>query len=391
MLNKFKNSGLFSVYILGFFFAFHTALPTYINSSFLGNFLPENSEGTIYIIASIFTIFCFLIMPYILGRFGNYKTTISLVALDFIALLGLAVFKDSFWLLFFFVLNLITIPLIYFSTDIFLESFSKNTKTGGIRGIYLTAVNSAWVFAPSITGFILKSSDNDYWKVYLASLIFLLPIVYILVFNLRKFKDSKYEVINIWKTMSEIRKNKDLFNIVLAAFVLFFFYAFMTIHLPIYLNVNIGFSFKEIGLIISVALLPFVLFQSSLGRLADQKLGEKELLSLGFIIMALSVPVISFVTEKNMLIWMVILFITRIGASMVEVMCDTYFFKKVDSLDANVISFYRMLSPFAYVVCPLFAYVMLNFSLFDIKYLSIAIGLIMLVGLKASLSIKDTK
>ncbi len=72
-------------------------------------------------------------------------------------------------------------------------------------------------------------------------------------------------------------------------------------------------------------------------------------------------------------------------------MCDTYFFKKVDSLNANVISFYRMSSPLAYIFAPLLAVIMLSLFSFDIKYLFLILGLIMILGLKFSLALRDTK
>lgn len=380
---------LFSIYLLGFLFAFHTALPTYIRSSFLDTFIPEKFIGIVYIVASILTIFCFFIMPFVLRRYGNYRIALFLIILELGVLLGIAFSGNSAWLLFLFAINLIVIPLIYFSTDIFLEGFSKNNETGLIRGIYLTAVNLAWAISPLISGLLL--TNIDYWKIYLASAIFLVPVILILVMNLRRFKDSKYEATHIWQTTKIIWRNKNLLNIFMANFLLSFFYSWMTIYTPLYLYKNIGFSWGQIGIIFFVMLLPFVFVQLPLGRLADRKWGEKEILSLGFILIAISTGVISFISGGSMFLWAAILFITRIGAATIEIMCDTYFFKKVDCLDSNVISFYRMISPMSYIVGPLLATIMFNFFSFDIKYLFLILGLIMFIGLRFSLSIKDTK
>jgi len=389
MVNNLKSQGLFSVYLLGFFFAFHTALPTYINSSFLDIFMPEKLVGVIYILASILTIFGFLVMPFLLKKFGNYKIAFLLISLNLIALLGLAILQIPSLLLIFFLINLISIPLVYFSTDIFLEGFSSNLKTGRIRGIYLTSVNLAWALSPFISGLIL--ANNEYWKIYLASFIFLVPVFLILLLNLRSFKDSEYHATHILETVRTVWRNNDLRNIFISNFLLFFFYSWMTIYTPLYLQKNIGFSWGEIGIIFSIMLLPFVLLQFPLGRLADKRYGEKEILSLGFVIMAIATGVISLVSGGNMFVWAVILFITRIGACTVEIMCDTYFFKKVDCLNANVISLYRMSGPFAYILGPLVATLLFNFFSFDIKYLFLVLGLIMIFGLRFSLSIKDTK
>jgi predicted MFS family arabinose efflux permease len=107
--------------------------------------------------------------------------------------------------------------------------------------------------------------------------------------------------------------------------------------------------------------------------------------------MALATMVIFFVNGKSILVWSLILFGTRIGAALVEVMCDTYFFKKVNDKDANLISFYRMAMPFAYIIGPLLAVIVLSLPNFGIKNLFLILGFMMFFGLKFSLSLQDTK
>lgn len=389
MLTSYKKYSLFLVYLLGFLFAFRTALPTYINSSFLDVYIPENLVGSIYVIANILAIICFLITPFILRRFGNYKTALALIILDLIVLSGLAFLPSSIWLVILFIINAATIPIIYFSLDVFLEGFTTNNQTGFVRGIYLTAVNLAWVFSPVIAGLIL--TNGDYRKIYLASSVFLIPIILILITSLSHFKDSKYEVTHIWRTLGTVWKNKNLFNIFMADFLLFFFYSWMTIYMPLYLHKDFGFSWSQIGIIFSIMLLPFVFVQFPIGRLADKKWGEKEMLSLGFLVIAIFTGIISFVDSHSLILWAIILFITRIGAATIEIMCDTYFFKKVDCLDTNIISSYRMIGPTAYILGPLLATLMFAFLDFDLKYLFLVLGLIMFLGLRFGLSIKDTK
>jgi MFS family permease len=384
-----KSRTLFAVYLMGFLIAFHTALPTYINSSFLNVFLSENLVGVVYVLGSIFTIISFFFTPSILRRFGNYKTALFLIILEICSLVGLAFLNSSPWLLLLFMLNLVTIPLVYFLTDIFLESASTNGKTGIVRGVYLTAVNLAWAASPLISGLIL--TDGDYWKIYLASAVFLLPVILILLTDLRRHKDSEYQTTRVWQTTKIIWRNVNLRNIFLANFLLLFFYSWMTIYTPLYLHKDLGFSWGEIGVIFSIMLLPFVFIQLPLGRLADTRWGEKEILSWGFVIMAIATGTLSFVGPGQMFLLAGVLFITRIGAAAVEIMCDTYFFKKVDSQDTNVISFFRMCGLSAYVIGPLFATVIINLFSFEIKYLFLVLSLIMFIGLKFSLGIKDTK
>jgi len=126
----------------------------------------------------------------------------------------------------------------------------------------------------------------------------------------------------------------------------------MVVYTPLYLTKYVGFSWAEIGVIFTIMLLPFVIFEIPVGRLADKKYGEKEFLTVGFIIMGIFTMAIGFVTVKNFWLWAAILFATRIGASFVEITCDTYFFKKVDQGKTDVIGFYRLTRPLSYVAAP---------------------------------------
>ena len=177
----------------------------------------------------------------------------------------------------------------------------------------------------------------------------------------------------------------------MANLLLQIFYCWMTIYTPIYLHTNLGLSWAAVGVIFGIMLLPFVFIELPAGRLADSRLGEKEILSSGFIIMALTTLAMFFVTGTSILIWALILFSTRIGAAMVEIMCDVYFFKKVDDRNANLISFYRMARPAAYIVGPLLALVVLSLPNFGLKELFLVLGFLMFFGLRFSLAIADTK
>jgi len=389
MQNNSKSFSLFSIYFLGFLFSLNVALTAYIDSSFLKNFISGELVGSIFTVTYIFVILGYFLMPFVLRKYGNFKISIFLIIIELLTLTGLAVFSPSFWLVFLVMLNLISSYLIYLSIDIFLENYSDNRQTGVLRGIYLTGINLAWVLSQVISGTLLI--DNNYQNVYFTSSMVLAPVFFILLFGLRNFKDSNYEVPAVWQTIKTVWANKNIFNIFMSNFLLYFFYAWMIIYMPLYLNENLGYSWLEIGKIFFVMLLPFVFIQYPLGYLADKKWGEKEILSVGFILMAITTGIISFISDGNLILWAVILFLTRIGAGMVEVMCSAYFFKKVDSFNVNIISFFRMSGPLAFIFGSLFATILLNSFSFDIKYLFLILGLLMFLGLKFSLSLQDTR
>jgi MFS family permease len=135
-------------------------------------------------------------------------------------------------------------------------------------------------------------------------------------------------------------------------------------------------------------LIPFVVLEIPLGKLADRN-GEKNALSMGFAIMALSMGLIAIMTDHNPYIWAAVLFLSRVGAATVEVMADTYFFKKVNATKTHLISFSRMARPIAYVVSPIVATIL--FMAFDMRGLFIFLGFLMLYGLRYTFAIRDVK
>jgi MFS family permease len=136
-------------------------------------------------------------------------------------------------------------------------------------------------------------------------------------------------------------------------------------------------------------LIPFVIVQYPLGKLADRKYGEKEIMIIGFVIMAIATMVLPFITSTNVAIWGIALFMTRVGAAAAEIMMETYFFKTVSSRDTAVLGLFRITRPLSNFIAPLVTGFGLIFM--SHNYLFILIGIISLVGIIPAMMIKDTK
>ena len=120
-------------------------------------------------------------------------------------------------------------------------------------------------------------------------------------------------------------------------------------------------------------LIPYLLFEFPAGLLADKKIGEKEILVTGFLIMAMATFLIPFITLPIFGLWAAILFITRIGASMVEISSESYFFKHVKAEDTGLISLFRMARPLSFILAPLIAIPVLYFTSYGGSFLILAI------------------
>ena len=368
----------FAVYLAGLFLSFHYVLVIYVNSSFLKQFLATSTMSILYIIGAIVSIFLFLQAPRILNKLGNFKTSVILIILELIATLGIAIIHNQTLLIALFLIHLSAIPLIYFSLDIFLEhEQGRESETGSTRGIYLTFQNIAWISAPILAGFI--GNNFGLPKIYLISSLFLFPLLINLSLIFKNYKDHVIPRVQLLDTWRSLKNKIDIKRVLLGSTLLQFFYAIMVIYMPILLFEIIGFDWNKIGALFTIMLLPFLLLELPLGYFADKKIGEKEIMTFGFIVVSVATFSIFFIHSPNFLLWAIILFATRVGASSIEISNESFFFKHVKDRDANVISFFRITRPLAYIIAPLFVVPMLSFVSYS--GLFAVLGLITLFGL----------
>ena len=268
----------------------------------------------------------------------------------------------------------------------FLENYTREVNTGSVRGLFLTITNVALIISPLIAGLVLTFSNFSF--LYLISAIFLVPFLLIMR-NFRDFKDPHYHKLSTVHTIKCVLESRNIKRIFTCHFLMRICFSWMVIYMPIYLTTTIGFSWAEFGILTFIVLMPFALFELPAGKIADSFLGEKEILSLGFFITGLFVAFVSFVDVSDFIFWASVLFMTRVGLSLIEIMTESYFFKHVDGDDNNTISLFRVTRPLAYIIGPVIAFVALQFMGF--QYIWLVLGILMLSGLFFSLTLKDTK
>jgi len=376
------------VYLANIFLSFHYYFIIYINTSFLAQFFSDDSISTFYTLGSLINLVLLLNAPKILNRFGNYNTILSAITLEACAIGGLIVAQDPFIIGLCFLIHQILVPIILFNLDVFLESESLDeTKTGGIRGTYLTLANITLVLSPMIVGFVL--GDNQFSRIYFISLLFLVPLFVFTRRYFKNYKDTPIAHIKVREAIITFLKIPNLANIFVCHLILQLFYAIMIIYTPVHLNAHMGFSWEQIGIMFTIMLLPFALFELPIGKLADNKYGEKEILTIGLVIMGLSTLGISFLTTHSFIIWTVFLFLTRTGASFVEITSDSFFFKQVNQDQTDEISIYRTTRPLGFIIGPLVATLALRFLPYN--YIFLLLGITVIFGAHWSLAIKDTR
>ena len=341
--------------------------------------------GQIYMAMAAVTILAFFFIYRILKKFGDYATSSGLIILDALTLVGViwghyfAIIAVSF------ILNMAIVALISFTYDVFLETYTDTAHTGGVRGWFMTLTNAAWILSPLIAGMLVY--DHVYSRVYVAALLLLAPVLYLVHKNLRRFHDSRYESPTAWATIREVLRLPDIWKLFLINIVLQTFYCWMVIYLPLYLATAMGFDWSSIGIILTVMLVPFVLVQLPFGKLADEKYGEKYLMAVGFVIMGVATIALAWIREPSMIVWAGALFVTRIGAALAEIMIETYFFKKVPARDSNVLSAFRTTRQIPYFIAPAITGIGLLFT--TEANLFVIIGIMCLVPIAIISFIRD--
>ena len=139
----------------------------------------------------------------------------------------------------------------------------------------------------------------------------------------------------------------------------------------------------------SLILIPFVLVEIPAGIMADKKWGEKELMSVGFVILIISLILFFTTKSASPLIWGAILFFSRIGAALIESMRESRFFKIIDVEDVSHINFLRTSYPLGYIIGPLLASLILSF--YEIQYLFLFLAVLFLYTFYFVYIIKDSK
>lgn len=385
MFENKKTTWLF--YIFTFLFTLHITPILYVNANFLGQYLETTHVSLIYAFASFATILAIVALRGRLRRFGNYKVFIGSLVIEMFALLVLLLTDSALLAVLSFVTFFILHATAFVNLDIFLEKHTQNSNTGQIRGWYLTAINSAVVLGPFLASIFLV--NGDYKNVYLFVLILLFPILFLAVELFHNFEDSPYDKLKIFSSFKKIRKNHDIYSTLMANFILQLFYSWMVVYIPVYLYQFKNFTLSEVTLILSISLLPFPLIQTTIGKLADKKYGEKEMMTIGFIVLSFFTVLISFVESSNLSIWIAIMFMTRVGAAMIEVMTEAHLFKRIDSSDLNVISLFRILTPAGYLIGTVLGTLFLYLVSFNMIFF--VLGGIVLYGLRYTLTITDTR
>ncbi len=373
------------VYILGFLFSFHLALTAYVNSTFLSTLISEKYIGLMYAASSLITLVVLSSLSSILAKIGNKKTTIVFLVGNILSIAAFLFANDLRILTAAFVIFLTTNTLVFYCFDIFIEHWSVKGSIGRARGLYLTTINLAWVLSPILTGSIIQA--HGYKGMYLLAGILGVSVLILLPFFVNHFKDPAYVKISLRKAWARLKQSPNIMRIVFLNFLLQFFFALMIVYTPIYLHDYMHFDWKHIGIIFTIMLSPFVLLGFPLGKIADKTGREKSFLIAGFLITAITTYYVGVLSSTSIILWAILLFLTRVGAATIETMSEIYFFKHVSEKDTDMLSIFRDMTPVAFLIAPLVGSAVIATGSYSVLFIGLSI--LMGIGAYASYTLKQ--
>lgn len=375
------------IYLLGFLWSLSFSLPLYVQSSFVSSIVGLENIGLVIFISNLVSFLTLVGYGRLIRYYSNFRVAIGMIVLNLFAV-SFLVFSAGLWSIFFYIMVFITMNLFGVNLDVFLESISDDSITGRIRTNMLAVANIAIFLAPMLMGYIV--GDNNYLRIYLIGGVIFFPVLFLLLFQKKLVLDQNEYNERSLKVLRQVFKtNKNIPRVFAIQFALRFFFAAMVLYTPIYLHEYLGFSWTQIGPMFTIMLLPFLFLQIPAGRIADKTLGEKEMTIAGLIFMITFTTVIIFFSSESWLLWAFVLFLTRVGASLVEAMNESFFFKQVSSKDIDIINIFRDLQPIGWLSAAAVSFVLLHY--FSILAIFVAIIIVLVLALWPAIRLIDTK
>lgn len=379
------NKKRYFVYLANLFLGFHYYLIIYINSNFLSKYLSDGKLNLLYTIGAVLSVVFLFLIPRVLNVLNAKFVLLFIIFVEFLSVLGLYLFGSTTPVVIFFITYQAIGILLLYCLDLFLESQIRDEEnTGSARALFLTALNVTILLSLLI---VSKLASGSLSTMYLLSALSLIPMTIIVIYKFDKHI-HKNKIFKLRDIIDFLKEDNDTFRILTTNFLLHLFYAIMVIYLPLLLIKTAGFDWGDVGKILAIMILPFLIFEIPLGKIYDKRTGEKEGIIFGIVFMSISTLVLSLLGTKTFLVWAIILFCTRVGASFVEMGAESYFFKKVSDRHSGVISLFRATQPLAFVISPIIAIPTLYFT--DYSGLFTVLSFITFSGL-LFIPKKDTK
>lgn len=364
---------------------FSQSLLVYVSASYFKQQSGQTDVGSFYFV-SYLIVLVLLVNLHKFVRVWGKSNILRLAIAGEVLSLSLALVNYSPWLgIVALILFLIFDSLMNVSMDVVLESYSRDNASGRIRGVYLTIFNIGFIFGPKLSSWLLE--NYGFAMIFITVLILKSLILLFVVTGLGHIvnghPDSRATVREL---LAKAWHRGSIRKIYYISWALEFFYGLMIIYSSLYLK-DLGLAWGQIGTILMIMLVPFVFFEYPLGWLADKKWGEKEMLVFFLIWQGLFTGVLYFISAPSVWLWALGMLATRIGAASVAVLRDSYFYKRIDGEDVDLIDLFRTSAPMGYITAAAASAILLNWL--GLRELFLVNSLVLLSAVVPAIRLKD--
>jgi len=389
-----RKESLIATYIIIIFVALHQFIPHFILSKFLSNYFETMYVSIIFIIIGITSVLTANYFSWLLKKYSNYKTLLTLCLMQILITFILPFVGNINLFLFsiIFISHVVFTSLIWSCVSIFLDEFSPTNKTGVVRGLSLAIYNFGLIISPFLAAKLF--TNYDYFGIFIMSSLMILPIIFLSHKYLRMIKEPNYKHKSLWMAIKQINGNKDLHGVFISYGILCSFYAIMNIYFVLYLINEIRIPVNTyLGVITPIFSLPFILFPYEIGKLSDEVLGEKKLMIFGMSMVSIVLLSIYFfnINTSSVLIWATILFVSRIGAAINEIENYTYFYKKINPENSDLIYLFENMKYIALIFVSTLGLIVIDLFKFPIPTLLLIMGLLSFLSIFKISQIHDIK
>lgn len=150
-----RNKLLLVTYAMTFLYALHYAIPLYATSSYLHKYFSASIVSAIYVLGSMFALIISLSVSKSIKKFHTYQFAFFITILEIVIVLLFGNTENRYLLPIYFIIHFVLQILLYISLNVFIESFSKHTNTGSIRGLFLAILSLGILISPLFGGMLL--------------------------------------------------------------------------------------------------------------------------------------------------------------------------------------------------------------------------------------------
>lgn len=362
-----------AIYLSALLLGFLDAFFIYVLSTYFSSITESDKVGIFYLISYSGVFLCLYFLPPLIRHIGKTRALQLSLGISLVASIYLSIMQDDWFSLIAVFCLIVATNVAWVALDIALESHTPDKHTGKIRGTYLTLMNMGFLIAPFLSTTTLERFNyQGIFTVLAITYLIVLLLTFLFVSDLKDVFTSEQKITN-----TEFKR------IYWISFAMEMFYALMIVYAPLYLR-SLDFSWTEIGIIFTIMLLPFVVLQYPLGFLADKYLKEKELIIGSLLIVSISTLCLPFLSH-DLIIWGIFLFATRVGIAGIAVLRDTYFFRRVDGNDIDLIAKFRRARPLANILGMVIASVVLIF--FPLSSIFFVVGGVLLLALYTAIKL----